>query len=164
MNDMEQEKEIKLLKEGESKSIGNYVFMMERCDDGRWFVLKSVSGCWQVRWRDDMLMFGVLTSLVGNPDAEEYLHCLATFIYISTTYPHDLVSLSNRGTMPLMEGFYHIIQDQNAYELSMAPAASQKDDERVLRDTVEYERLKEDLSRIYDDDEHEQGEIQPPSA
>lgn len=153
MNDMEEEKEMKLLKEGESKTIGNYVFTVERCDDGRWLVLKSVSGCWQVRWRDDVEMFGALMSLlgVGTAAADKYLDCLVTMMYISTEYTHDLASLANGNGMPFMEGFTRLFNEQAEYDRSLVPSVGEKEDERALNETVEWENLREDITRIYGD-------------
>ena len=156
---MEEEKELSLLKDGERKVIGNYVFEKEHRDDGHWLVLRGVAGGWQVCWRDDVLMYGVLLSLLGNEAAEEYIHCLCTMISIATAYPHDLVSLHNGGGLPLMDGFCRLIKEQNDYEQSLKPAVSADEDERALKDTVEFERLKEDLSEIYPDG-HGEGEVQ----
>ena len=80
-------------------------------------------------------------------------------ISIATAYPHDLVALNNRCELPRMDGFCRLIKEQNDYEQSLKPAVSADEDERALKDTVEFERLKEDLSEIYPDG-HGEGEVQ----
>lgn len=138
--------------EKEWLAVGNFLLRGEDGDDGRQFVVKSVSGGWRISWRDDTLMYGVLLSLVDNEGSREYLHCLCTLMFVATTYPHDLVALTTKGALPFMEGIAKLVREQSDYEVSLKKPVSEEEDAEALNETVEMESLKEDLKRIYGED------------
>ena len=136
-------------KDGGWRSIGNYLLGLEEVCGEKCFVAKNVAGDWRVCWRDDTLMYAVMLHSYEDDGAKDYLHCLLTLMYCATIYPHDLARMASTQEMPLMEGFAKLIQEQNDYEVSLKGAVSDAEDEKALEDTVEYENLREDLTKIY---------------
>lgn len=135
------------------KSVGNFVFSRGVDDDGAsYIVCRSVSNGWLVQWRDETLMFGVLYPMLFNEDASDYLHSLVTLMYVATTYPHDLVSLTNGGDTPFMEGFLNLVDKQNEYENSLVTGVSPEEDDRILRDTVANEELRNEVLQLSEED------------
>ena len=132
--------------------IGNFLLCVDSNSDGSFVVLKSLEKNWSVRWRDDTLMFGTMLSLAKNEDAQEYLHSLITLMYIATGYPHDLVALSTKQELPLMNGFAKLFAAQNDYEVSLAKKPTKKENEEALKDVALQEEIKEQLEKLQDEE------------
>ncbi len=127
-------------------AIGNFEVGAESNSSGLYVVLRTVQKDWSVRWREDTLQYGMMLSLAKNADAREYLHSLITVIYVASTYPHDLVSLTHWHGMPFMEGFARLVDEQNSYEQSVATddKTGKKGDEETA---IKYAALLEDMQR-----------------
>ena len=134
--------------------VGNFLLGIEKSATGRCLVCKAVANNWQVRWREDTMMFAMMMNLIKegaeNENIREYIHSLITVFFSVTTYPHDLVSLSKRQTMPFMEGVVKLVHDQNEYEQSVSgeTAPTPEQEEAALNDVAETEEVKEELEKL----------------
>ena len=129
---------------------GNFLVGVEKNSTGDFLVCKSVASDWSVRWRDDTMMFGMMLSLTRNANAKDYMHSLITLMYVASTYPHDLVSLINRDSMPFMEGFAKLIEEQNSYEITLAPKTTDDEEAEALVDVRMTAELEKELSEDKD--------------
>lgn len=125
--------------------IGNYLVGTEEYEDGREVFVTSVSGDWRVSYGEGTLMFGVLNTMMGDKDTHKYLEALFTFQYIATTYPHDMVSVVERQTLPVINGFTELVSEQYAFEASLQPTPTEEEDAEALKEVVEMEEIKEQL-------------------
>lgn len=134
--------------------VGNFLLGIEKSATGRCLVCKAVANNWQVRWREDTMMFAMMMNLIKeggeNENIREYIHSLITVFFTVTTYPHDLVSLSKRQTMPFMEGVVKLVHEQNEYEQSVSgeAAPTPEQEEAALREVAETEEVKEELEKL----------------
>ena len=134
--------------------VGNFLLGIEKSATGRCLVCKAVANNWQVRWREDTMMFAMMMNLIRegaeNGNIREYIHSLISVFFTVTTYPHDLVSLSKRQTMPFMEGVVKLVHEQNEYEQSVSgeAAPTQEQEEAALREVAETEEVKEELEKL----------------
>lgn len=134
--------------------VGNFLLGIEKSATGRCLVCKAVANNWQVRWREDTMMFAMMMNLIKegaeNENVREYIHSLITVFFSVTTYPHDLVSLSKRQTMPFMEGVVKLVHEQNEYEQSVSgeAAPTPEQEEAALREVAETEEVKEELEKL----------------
>lgn len=146
-----------MAKKNEKKwlQVGNFLLGVEKTSAGSRVMLKSKAGNWQLSWRDDTMMFQLMISLMQNPNSHEYLHSLVAIMFTVTTYPHDLVSVSERGTMPVLEGIAGLIAEQTKYELSLKPEATQEENEKALAEVGEMTEIQEELEKL--DKEMENG-------
>lgn len=134
--------------------VGNFLLGIEKSATGRCLVCKAVANNWQVRWREDTMMFAMMMNLIKegteNENVREYIHSLVTVFFSVTTYPHDLVSLSKRQTMPFMEGVVRLVHEQNEYEQSVSgeAAPTPEQEEVALREVAEMEEVKEELEKL----------------
>lgn len=128
--------------------IGNFLIGVEKHSLGSRVMCKSQAGNWQISWRDDTMMFQLMINLMKNPNSHEYLHALVAIMFTVTTYPHDLVSVSERGTMPVMEGIAGLIAEQTKYELSLKPEASQEDNDKALAEVGEMAEIQDELEKL----------------
>ena len=134
--------------------VGNFLLGIEKSATGRCLVCKAVANNWQVRWREDTMMFAMMMNLIRegaeNGNIREYIHSLITVFFSVTTYPHDLVSLSKRQTMPFMEGVVKLVHEQNEYEQSVSgeEAPTPEQEEAALREVAETEEVKEELEKL----------------
>ena len=143
-------------KKNENKwlQVGNFLLGIEKSATGRCLVCKAVANNWQVRWREDTMMFAIMMNLikegVENENVREYIHSLITVFFSVTTYPHDLVSLSKRQTMPFMEGVVKLVHEQNEYEQSVSgeAAPTPEQEEAALKEVAETEEVKEELEKL----------------
>lgn len=143
-------------KKNENKwlQVGNFLLGIEKSATGRCLVCKAVANNWQIRWREDTMMFAMMMNLIKegaeNENVREYIHSLITVFFTVTTYPHDLVSLSKRQTMPFMEGVVKLVHDQNEYEQSVSgeAAPTPEQEEAALREVAETEEVKEELEKL----------------
>lgn len=143
-------------KKNENKwlQVGNFLLGIEKSATGRCLVCKAVANNWQVRWREDTMMFAMMMNLIKegaeNENVREYIHSLITVFFSVTTYPHDLVSLSKRQTMPFMEGVVKLVHDQNEYEQSVSgeAAPTPEQEEAALKEVAETEEVKEGLEKL----------------
>lgn len=143
-------------KKNENKwlQVGNFLLGIEKSATGRCLVCKAVANNWQIRWREDTMMFAMMMNLIKegaeNENVREYIHSLITVFFSVTTYPHDLVSLSKRQTMPFMEGVVKLVHDQNEYEQSVSgeTAPTPEQEEAALNDVAETEEVKEELEKL----------------
>lgn len=134
--------------------VGNFLLGIEKSATGRCLVCKAVANNWQVRWREDTMMFAMMMNLIRecaeNENIREYIHSLITVFFTVTTYPYDLVSLSKRQTMPFMEGVVKLVHEQNEYEQSVSgeAAPTPEQEEAALREVAETEEVKEELEKL----------------
>ncbi len=134
--------------------VGNFLLGIEKSATGRCLVCKAVANNWQIRWREDTMMFAMMMNLIKegaeNENVREYIHSLITVFFSVTTYPHDLVSLSKRQTMPFMEGVVKLVHDQNEYEQSVSgeAAPTPEQEEAALKEVAETEEVKEELEKL----------------
>jgi len=134
--------------------VGNFLLGIEKSATGRCLVCKAVANNWQVRWREDTMMFAMMMNLIRegaeNENIREYIHSLITVFFTVTTYPHDLVSLSKRQTMPFMEGVVKLVHEQNDYEQSVSgeAAPTPEQEEAALKEVAETEEVKEELEKL----------------
>lgn len=134
--------------------VGNFLLGIEKSATGRCLVCKAVANNWQIRWREDTMMFAMMMNLikegVESENVREYIHSLITVFFSVTTYPHDLVSLSKRQTMPFMEGVVKLVHEQNDYEQSVSgeAAPTPEQEEAALKEVAETEEVKEELEKL----------------
>lgn len=128
--------------------VGNFLLGVEKHSLGSRVVCKSQAGNWQISWRDDTMMFQLMINLMKNPNSHEYLHAMVAIMFTVTTYPHDLVSVSERGTMPVLEGIAGLIAEQAKYELSLKPEATQEENDKALGEVAEMAEVKEELEKL----------------
>ena len=134
--------------------VGNFLLGIEKSATGRCLVCKAVANNWQIRWREDTMMFAMMMNLikegVESENVREYIHSLITVFFSVTTYPHDLVSLSKRQTMPFREGVVKLVHEQNEYEQSVSgeAAPTPEQEEAALKEVAETEEVKEELEKL----------------
>ncbi len=128
--------------------VGNFLLGVEKHSMGSRVICKSQAGNWQISWRDDTMMFQLMISLMKNENSHEYLHALVAIMFTVTTYPHDLVSVSERGTMPVLEGIAGLIAEQTKYELSLKPEATQEENDKALEEVGEMTEIQEELEKL----------------
>ena len=128
--------------------VGNFLLGVEKHSMGSRVVCKSQAGNWQISWRDDTMMFQLMINLMKNENSHKYLHALVAIMFTVTTYPHDLVSVSERGTMPVMEGIAALIADQTKYELSLKSEATQEENDKALEEVGETTEIQEELEKL----------------
>ncbi len=128
--------------------VGNFLLGVEKHSMGSRVICKSQAGNWQISWRDDTMMFQLMISLMKNENSYEYFHALVAIMFTVTTYPHDLVSVSERGTMPVMEGIAGLIAEQTKYELSLKPEATQEENDKALEEVGEMTEIQEELEKL----------------
>jgi hypothetical protein len=128
--------------------VGNFLLGVEKHSMGSRVVCKSQAGNWQISWRDDTMMFQLMINLMKNENSHEYLHALVAIMFTVSTYPHDLVSVSERGTMPVMEGIAALIADQTKYELSLKPEATQEENDKALEEVGEMTEIQEEFENL----------------
>lgn len=128
--------------------VGNFLLGVEKHSMGSRVMCKSQVGNWQISWRDDTMMFQLMISLMKNPNSHEYLHALVAIMFTVTTYPHDLVSVSKRGTMPVLEGVAALIAEQAKYELSVAEQPTAEEDAKALAEVGELTEVEEELEKL----------------
>ena len=60
--------------------VGNFLLGVEKNTHGQYVVLKTVSGNYTVRWRDDTMMFAMMLNIMRRAsednNVKEYLHSL----------------------------------------------------------------------------------------
>jgi len=128
--------------------VGNFLLGVEKHSMGSRVVCKSQAGNWQISWRDDTMMFQLMINLMKNEKSHEYLHALVAIMFTVSTYPHDLVSVSERGTMPVLEGIAGLIAEQTKYELSLKPEATQEENNKALEEVGEMTEIQEELEKL----------------
>lgn len=128
--------------------VGNFLLGVEKHSLGSRVMCKSQAGNWQISWRDDTMMFQLMINLMKNPNSHKYLHSLIAIMFTVTTYPHDLVSVSERGTMPVLEGIAGLIAEQAKYELSLKPEATQEENDKALEEVGEMTEIQEELKKL----------------
>ena len=128
--------------------VGNFLLGVEKHSMGSRVICKSQAGNWQISWRDDTMMFQLMINLMKNENSHVYLHALVAIMFTVSTYPHDLVSVSERGTMPVMEGIAALIADQTKYELSLKPEVTQEENDKALEEVGEMTEIQEELENL----------------
>lgn len=142
-------------KENKWLQVGNFLLGVEKNTHGQYVVLKTVSGNYTVRWRDDTMMFAMMLNIMRRAsednNVKEYLHSLITVMFITTTYMHDLVALATKGEMPFCEGVARLLKEQADYEASLDREPTPEEDEKALNETVEMREVEEELERLDDE-------------
>ena len=137
--------------------IGNYQIGIEKSSVGNMLVCRSLANNWSVRWRDDTMMFGMMLSIARNEGARDYLYSLITAMYAVTTYPHDLVSLSENGEMPFMTGLIELIHKQSEYEASLKPQPTEEEDRQSIEEMKRMAEVENELININKEEEENGG-------
>lgn len=141
--------------------IGNYLLGVDTNAHGSYLVLKTVSGNFSIRWREDTMMFATMLNVmkvaVENENAKEYLHSLITVMFVATTYMHDLVALSTKQEMPFCEGVAKLLKEQQDYEekVEKKKKPTKKEEKEALAEVVRMQEVSEELEKL--DEENEQG-------
>ncbi len=132
--------------------IGNFLLGVDKNTHGSYVVLKTVSGQWSVRWKDDCLMFAMMLNLMAKAtddnNVKEYLHSLITVMFITTTYMHDLVALSTKQQMPFCEGIAKLLKEQTDYENSLDEKPTAEEDAKALAEVGEMTEIQEELEKL----------------
>lgn len=142
--------------EGKWLQVGNFLLGIDRNAHGAYVVLKSVAQNWSIRWRDDTMMFAMMTNVMtraaDDENVKEYLHSLITVMFVSTTYLHDLVALSTKQQMPFCEGVARLLKEQTDYESSLERKPTEHEDEEALKEVGDMQQVKEELERIEEEE------------
>ena len=141
-------------KEDKWLQVGNFLLGVEMNRNGAWFVVKTVGGEWSIRYGDGSMMFSVLANLGGDESCHRYLESLLTLMYAATSYPHDMVSIVERQTLPFINGFCKLLDEQTAFEVSVSKKATEQEDAEALKEVVEMREIEEELEKL-DDELHE---------
>ena len=131
--------------------VGNFQLGIEKSRDFSFVVCRSVAKNWSVRWREDTIMFAMMTNIMTRADDEnvkEYLHSLITVMFISTGYLHDLVALATKQEMPFCEGVAKLLKEQNDYEESLKEPSSDEEDEKALKEVVGMQEIQDELEKL----------------
>lgn len=128
--------------------VGSYQIGIERNSVGSMLVCRSVAKNWSVRWRDDTMMFGMMLSLARNENAREYLHSLLTVMFVATTYPHDLVALTEKGEMPFMTGMAELLNKQNEFESSLRPQPTDEENQKAIDEMKRIAEMESELNEV----------------
>ena len=145
-------------KEDKWLQVGNFLLGIDKNAHGAYVVLKSVAQNWSVRWRDDTMMFAMMTNTMTRAmednNIKEYLHSLITMMFITTTYLHDLVALATKQQMPFCEGIAKLLKEQTDYEASLEKKPTEEEDKEALEEVVRMREVEEELEKL---DEQENG-------
>lgn len=128
--------------------IGNYLIGVEKNSNGTRMCARTVGGDWSVRWGEGTLMFSVLLRLGDDDTCHPYLHALLTLQYVATNYPHDMVSIIERGDLPVINGFCKLMEEQTAFEVSVKEKTTDKEDAEALREVGEMHDIMAELERL----------------
>lgn len=128
--------------------VGNFLLGVEKNRNGLWFVVKTVSGSWQLRYGSDTLMFAQMTSLAADAGCHPYLESLLTFQYAATNYPHDLASIVERQTIPVMNGFAKLLNEQADFEVSVSQKHTEQEEEAALKEVAEMQDIQDELEHL----------------
>ena len=131
--------------------VGNFQLGIEKSRAFSFVVCRSVAKNWSVRWREDTIMFAMMTNIMTRADDEnvkEYLHSLITVMFISTGYLHDLVALATKQEMPFCEGVAKLLKEQNDYEESLKEPSSDEEDEKALKEVVGMQEIQDELEKL----------------
>ena len=133
---------------------GNFIFEGKR----DFIECRSVVGDWCVRWRKDSFMYASMRNLLCSEGGavKDYLHCLATTIYVSSSYVHDLVSLSKRGSMPFMEGVSQLFIQEGNYEASVSKIPVDRTEAEILDEELERQEVIDGLIKAKEDADREE--------
>ena len=147
-------------KENKWLQVGNFLLGVESNIHGKYVVLKTVSGNFTIRWRDDTMMFAMMLNIMkrasGDGNVREYLHSLITVMFVSTTYMHDLIALATKGEMPFCEGVARLIKEQSDYEESLAAKPTDEQDGEALDEVVRMQEVSDELDRLDGEREKEE--------
>jgi hypothetical protein len=132
--------------------IGNFLLGVDKNAHGSYVVLKTVSGQWTVRWKDDCLMFAMMLNLMANAaddnNVKEYLHSLITVMFITTSYTHDLIALAAKNEMPFCEGVAKLLKEQTDYENSLDEKPTKEEEKQALKEVGEMTEIQEELEKL----------------
>lgn len=154
------------MKKNEQKwiSVGNYEVGIEKSAKGTMLVCRSIACNWSVRWRDDTMMFGLMLSLARNENAREYLHSLITAMFATTTYPHDLVAVTEKNDMPFMTGLIELIHKQNEYEASLKPQPTEEEEKESLEEMRRMVEMESEMAEMMKEEENDGEEVHAEGA
>lgn len=138
--------------------VGSYELGIEKNSIGSVLVCRSIAKNWSVRWRDDTMMFGMMLSIARNENAREYLHSLLTVMFVVTTYPHDLVALTEKNEMPFMQGVADLLHNQNEYESSMRPQPTEEENQQAIEEMRRIAEVESELAEIVKEENEEESD------
>lgn len=131
--------------------IGNYLVGMEEDGDSREMIVTDVAGDWSISYGEGTMMFGILNTMTGDESTRKYLEALFTFQYVATNYPHDMVSIIERQTLPVINGFAALLDEQYSFEASLQQAPTEQEDAEALKEVAQMEEIKEQLQNLDSD-------------
>ena len=138
--------------------IGNFLLGIDKNAHGAYVVLKSVAQNWSIRWREDTMMFAMMTNTMTrameDDNVKEYLHSLITMMFITTTYLHDLVALATKQQMPFCEGIAKLLKDQTDYEESLDKKPTDEEDEKALEEVGRMQQIQEELEKLEEEEQN----------
>lgn len=149
-----------MAKKNEKKwtQVGNYLLGIEKNATGGFVVCKTLSGNWSVRWRDDTMMYGMMLNLIETEAAREYLHSLVTLMFVASTYPHDLVALTEKGELPLMQGVIELVNEQAKYEASLRPQPTEEEDQETVAELKQMAEIEKELNDMAAEEEQQENQ------
>ena len=138
--------------------VGNYLLGIEKNATGGFVVCKTLSCNWSVRWREDTLMYGMMLNLIETEAAREYLHSLVTLMFVASTYPHDLVALTEKGEMPLMQGVIELVNEQAKYEASLRPQPTEEENQETIAELKQMAEIEKELNDMAAEEEQQENQ------
>ena len=138
--------------------IGNFLLGIDKNAHGAYVVLKSVAQNWSIRWREDTMMFAMMTNTMTrameDDNVKEYLHSLITMMFITTTYLHDLVALATKQQMPFCEGIAKLLKEQTDYEESLDKKPTEEEDAKALEEVGRMQQIQEELEKLEEEEQN----------
>ena len=132
----------------ESVQVGNYIISIETCDRSNVLCVKSVSGQWKISWTEDTENYAVIYGQMYDKNCHPYLEALLTIYYNVTSHAHDIVSIIERGTSPVLNGIAKLIQEGYDYEVlvhNKKSKISKEQDDKILDQTVQMENVLDEI-------------------
>jgi len=141
-------------KEEKWLQVGGFELGIERKQGERTLVCRSLSKEWSLRYGESSMMYALMMNLIKegteNENIREYIHSLLTTFFVVTNHTHDLVRLGKEGAMPFMEGVAQLVMQEGAYEAEAYKASPEDDEEKVLKETVEQDELRQAIEGTYE--------------
>lgn len=116
------------------KQFGNFVVTHD--EKGGFVAIKAVVGFWQLRFRNDHLMFGTLLRFCKDNSMDRYFEHLFSIWYMMTQGLPDGKCLEDIANA--CEGWYKRLNNDSL-------SIGEEDDEEVLNEVVLGEQIKEEL-------------------
>jgi len=103
-------------------------------------------------------MYGMMLNLIETEAAREYLHSLVTLMFVASTYPHDLVALTEKGELPLMQGVIELVNEQAKYEASLRPQPTEEEDQETVAELKQMAEIEKELNDMAAEEEQQENQ------